>query len=143
MLEKIQQGAKLAGHFLDLSEQSWFGSALIIGSAIASVIGISALFFGDPIILLAIGAGGGWTLCCALLVMNSWLRRRIRSLEAELTAERQRTDHFASTANNVSSSVLTVLRMTPEAPQPPPRLRPAVTQVAAPAELQAMQEVKK
>lgn len=120
---------------LDFSEQSWLGSAIIVASALTALLGTSALFWQNAIILLAIAMATGWTLCIGLFVFNAWLRRRVHNLEnellserhrleTELVAERGRTDHFAATASNVSSSVLTVLRMTPDAPQPPPRLQP-------------------
>ena len=112
---------------LDLSEQSFVGATLIVGSGVGSIFGVSALFWQSPQILVGIGAGVAWALCIALLVMNGSLRRRVANLESELVSERVRVDTFARTADNVSQSVLTALRMAPELPPPPRRRRTSQT----------------
>jgi membrane associated rhomboid family serine protease len=105
---------------LDLSERSFIGATLIVGSAVLSVIGVAAIFFKDPVIIVGIAAGAAWGLCIALLVINSWLRKRVNDLSIDLNVEKARVDQHSRTAESVSQSVLTVLRMTPN-PLPPPR----------------------
>lgn len=110
----------MTGKSLDLTERSFIGAALIVGSAVLSIIGVAAIFFEEPVIIVGIAAGAAWGLCIALLVINSWLRRRVNDLSIDLSVEKARVDQHSRTAESVSQSVLTVLRMTPN-PLPPPR----------------------
>lgn len=114
----------------DLSEQSFFGAALIVLSAVGSIVGVGAFFWKDAVVLLALAAGSAWALSISLLVMNSVYRRRIAQLETavdelktELDTEKGRVGDLSATARSVSTAVLSALRLSPEAELPPPRQR--------------------
>nr|BAT30616.1 hypothetical protein [Aureimonas sp. AU4] len=97
-----------------------------------SVVGVGALIFDDVKTLIGLAAGSAWTLCIFLLIANSRERNRISELKkdvevlkTELANARRQADHWSSTAENVSQSVLTVLQMgSTGAANPPPRRRP-------------------
>ena len=132
----------------DLSENSFFGALVIVVGGVGSVIGVTSIFIRDPVALLGLAAGAGWTLSLCLFVMNARERKRIRQLETELGAQkraatadskalradleatRRHAGEWAASAKNVSEASLTALRMAPEAPNPPPRRAPGPPQVA-------------
>ncbi|MBL8544485.1 MAG: hypothetical protein JNJ63_11825 [Hyphomonadaceae bacterium] len=114
----------------DLSEQTWIGAAIIAVGGVGAVVGIAAIFSQEPNVLLAIGMGSGWALFLALLVSNSWLRRRVSDLEADLLDARNQAATWAETAKSVSDASLgavnTIRRAEPldrPSTQPPKRTR--------------------
>lgn len=124
----------MAGKKFDFSENSFLGSAMLVVGFLGTAATIVTFFTRDQQLILATIAGASTALSVCLLVLNGIHRRRIAALESEkedlkveLSVERDRVDHFAHTANNVSKAVLTAFNMLPEAgPAIPRRRRPEI-----------------
>jgi len=129
----------MASKPVDLTEASWLGSTVLVISAVASAVGLAAVFIHAPLALLGIGAGVGWGLNICLWVIGAKNRRRLAELEAEVSDLKDqiarwgdRGDDWSKAAARVSDAVMTVLGLVPTAPPPPPRRRSAKPAAQAP-----------
>ena len=115
-----------------MSDSSWVGALVVIVSAMASLGGLSAIFWSEPVIVLAFVAGGGWLLALALFVMNGRERqisaahkRRISNLEIDFKEMQRMASEWSTSSKEISAAVRTVVMIQHgNLEQPKARARP-------------------
>lgn len=117
---------------IDLSDSSWVGALVIIVSAMASLGGLSAIFWSEPATVVAFVAGGGWLLALALFVMNGRERQisaahkhRISNLEIDLKEMQRMASEWSASSKEISEAVRTVVMLQHgNLEQPKARIKP-------------------
>jgi hypothetical protein len=112
----------------EFSESTWLGATISVGGFLCGLVGVAAIIWHDPLTLLGIAAGSGWTLSIVFAVLYAGQRRRQAQIETELDASRQQAGEWSATANNVSRATHSVLQLVGLPPGPVrrrPRQKPA------------------
>jgi len=102
----------------DVSDKTWLGATLAVGGFLFGLVGFAALIWKDPMVLLAILAGGSTVLSIALWIALTGERRRralaeqnVHGLEVDLADARRQAGEWSATSSNISNAVTSVLEL--------------------------------
>lgn len=102
----------------DVSDKTWLGAILIVGSFLFGLVGAAALIWKDPTTLLAILAGASTALSVTLWIAYANERRRrlrieveVRDMQTDLADARRQASEWSATSSNISVAVKSVLEL--------------------------------
>lgn len=110
-------------HPPDISERTWLGTFIAVGGLLCGIVAVAALIWQEPIILLAVAAGSGWTLSIVTVALYNGQRRRQIELETDLEEARRQAGEWSATSNNIARAAHAVIELAGSPPTPPVRRR--------------------
>ena len=102
----------------EFSESTWLGATVSVGGLMCGIVGVAAIIWNSPLVLLAIAAGSGWSLSIVFAVLYAAQRRQVNGLENDLAAARHQSSEWSATSNNIAQAVRAVLELAGAAPAP-------------------------
>lgn len=121
----------------NVSDETWLGAAIGVGGFLCSLVGVAAIIWHDPMVLLAIAAGSGWTLSIILYALYKAQRRRLAEVDTDLAEARRQAGEWSTTSNNIALAargVLDLAGVAPAAPRRRTRARTVTTSLGGDAE---------
>ena len=110
-----------------VSDKTWLGATLAVGGFLFGLVGFASLIWKDPIVLLAILAGGATVLSIALWIALTGERRRralaeqnVHDLGVDLAESRRQAGEWSATSSNISNAITSVLELIGGAPAAAP-----------------------
>lgn len=102
----------------DVSDKTWLGALLVVGSFLFGLVGCAALIWNDPTTLLALLAGASTALSIALWIALAGERRQrnkaeqsVRELEVDLADARRQAGEWSATSSNIAAAAKSVLEL--------------------------------
>lgn len=105
----------------DISERTWLGATIGVGGLLCGLVGVAAIIWRDPMTLLGVAAGSGWTLSIVLAALHFGQRRRRLDLEMDLADARRQAAEWSTTSNNISLATRSLIELVGNAPTAPTR----------------------
>ena len=103
------------------SNSTWLGATLAISGFVFGLVGVAALIWKDPLVLLAIATGTSFTLAIGLWVINHRQATRIAELEVDLKESRRQAGEWSTTSNNIAAAIRAMYELAAVAPPAPAR----------------------